>query len=237
MDTGYLQIVDPRLGRYKPTDMEHVEKHPLTKKMAAALPPTPVTVGINWYSAFDTPVQAKDGSWWVKAKDLGTLRGGHCVCMPNTDNDTYGWYKFYDQGNEGACVGFGSSRMMSLLNRARYDARWLWDRAKEVDEWPDTNPGDNQGTSVRAAMDVLRTLGHKKMTGLPNEAYGISANRWATNIDDLLSVLQNQQYKTLGAIPFLNSWGTSYPHKVWVPAETWARLLSEDGEFTMVTDR
>ena len=30
-------------------------------------------------------------------------------------------------GPEGACVGFGCSRMMSLLNRKRYDARWLWD--------------------------------------------------------------------------------------------------------------
>ena len=26
-----------------------------------------------------------------------------------------GWWDFYDQGTEGACVGFGCSRMMSLL--------------------------------------------------------------------------------------------------------------------------
>ena len=70
---------------------------------------------------------------------------------------------FYDQKSQGACVGFGSSWMMSILNRRKYDARWLWDRAKEVDEWTDTNPGDNQGTSVRAAMDVLRKMGHVRV--------------------------------------------------------------------------
>jgi hypothetical protein len=69
----------------------------------------------------------------------------------------------YNQGTEGACVGFGSSWMSSILNRSLYDARWLWDRAKERDEWADTNPGDNNGTSVRAAMDVLRLVGHVKI--------------------------------------------------------------------------
>ena len=70
------------------------------------------------------------------------------------------WREFYNQGQEGACVGFGSSEMMSILNHRRYDARWLWNEAKKIDEWPDTNPGDDNGTSVRAAMDVLRTEGH-----------------------------------------------------------------------------
>ncbi len=50
--------------------------------------------------------------------------------------------------------------MMSLLNRKRYDARWLWDWAKSTDEWPETNPGDDQGTSVRAACEILRSRGH-----------------------------------------------------------------------------
>ena len=50
--------------------------------------------------------------------------------------------------------------MMSLLNRKRYDARWLWDWAKSTDEWPETNPGDDQGTSVRAACEILRARGH-----------------------------------------------------------------------------
>jgi hypothetical protein len=227
-----------KLGRLIPSDFSHVEKYPLRREMIAAINPAPVTVGVNWYSAFDNPVKQSNGQWWVKSKSLGTIRGGHCVCMPHVDKEPYSWYQFYDQGNEGACVGYGSSRMMGLLNRSRYDAPWLWDRAKEVDEWPDTNVGDNNGTSVRAAMDVLRTIGHIQWgKDKPDPKNGIAANRWATNVDDLFSVLQNDTYKKLGAIPFFNSWGKAYPRKVWVPCEIWQRLLDESGEATMVVDK
>ena len=97
--------------------------------------------------------------------------------------------EFYDQQKEGACVGFSSSWMMSILNQRRYDARWLWDRAKEIDEWPDTNPGDGKGTSMRAAMDVLRAQGHCRVyrgSVKPcNAGDGILENRWATNVDGI----------------------------------------------------
>ena len=99
------------------------------------------------------------------------------------------------------------------------------------------NPGDSEGTSVRAAMDVLRAVGHKPQRGIIDLKEGISVNRWATNIDDLFSVLQNEQYQKLGAIPFFNSWGRDYARKVWVPCETWQRLMNEWGEFTMIVDR
>ena len=153
------------LGRRAPTDWRHYEKYPLT---AATTPtaPTPVAIGVNWYEDFDTPVQKGSRSWiGLNSKQLGKVRGGHCVCLEPGDQlngngevvrllqDSQSWWDFYDQGREGACVGFGCSRMMSLLNRKRYDARWLWDWAKSTDEWPETNPGDDQGTSVRAACD------------------------------------------------------------------------------------
>ena len=160
------------LGRRAPSDWRHYEKYPLT---AATTPttPTPVAIGVNWYEDFDTPVQ-KGSRYWIglDAKKLGNVRGGHCVCLEPGDQlngsgtvvrllqDSQSWWDFYDQGREGACVGFGCSRMMSLLNRKRYDARWLWDWAKSTDEWPETNPGDDQGTSVRAACDILRSRGH-----------------------------------------------------------------------------
>lgn len=253
MKTGYKKIHDPRLKRYVPTDWEHVEKHPLTAKALAVMKPQPVIVGVNWYSDFDNPQKESDGKYWVgkNPSKLGYVRGGHCICMPHlVSADTYGWYDFYNQGAEGACVGFGSSRAMSLLNRKRFNARWLWDLAKLNDEWADTMPGDDNGTSVRAAMDVLRAKGHvpwkTSMTNLSwqerdlltaVEGEGISANRWATNIDDLFSVLQNDTYKKLSAIPFLNSWGRDYPHVVWMPCETWDRLMREEGEFTMISDK
>jgi hypothetical protein len=237
------------LGRLIPPNMDHVEKYPLKKSMIAALPAVPVAVGVNWYSLFDNPVKQSNGQWWIKGTNLGYIRGGHCVCMPAIDDEPYSYYTFYDQGSEGACVGFGSSRMMGLLNRKKYNARWLWDLAKTVDYWPDTNPGDDEGTSVSAAMDILRKIGHvswkssmANLTWQQRDALtatageGIAANRWATNIDDLFSVLQNESYKKAGAIPFYNSWGKYYPRKVWVPCEIWQRLLNEEGEATMITD-
>jgi hypothetical protein len=201
--------------------------------------PAPVTAGVNWYSDFDHPIKDKDGKYWIgkNPDNIGSIRGGHCVCIPYlTSRDLTSWYHYYDQGSEGACVGFGSSRMMSLLNRKQFDPWWLWNQAKIVDEWADTNPGDDNGTSVRAAMDILRLKGHVlKRKTTPTAKEGILENRWATKIDDLFTVLQNDTYKNLGALPFLNSWGTYYPRVVWMPCETWDRLMKEDGE-TMVTD-
>lgn len=228
------------LGRRVPKTWEHVEKYPLT---AAQLPvkPQPVTVGINWYDDFDNPVK-KGYRYWIglNSKSLGRIRGGHCVCMPHLASaDNYSWYKYYDQGEEGACVGFGSSRMMSLLNREMYNAWWLWDRSKEVDGFPETNPGDNEGTTVSAAMDILRKMGHMTKRGkVPLLENGILVNRWATQVDQAFRVLQNEEYERLAAIPILNSWGKDdYPHIVWMPCDTWQRLMNEDGEFTMITDR
>lgn len=233
------------LGRRTPQDWNHVDKWPLT---AAALPakPVPVTIGVNWYSNFDEPYKDRRGRWWIgTGGDLGRVRGGHCVCLEpgdpsvgvkEQDRDT--WWKFYDQGREGACVGFGSSRMMTLLNRERYNARWLWNRAKSVDQWPDTNPGDDNGTSVRAAMDILRSEGHVPIkAGGPDPAKGISANRWATKVDQVLAALMSPATERYGAVRVLNSWGTDYPQRVWMPLETLQRLLDEDGEATVVTDR
>lgn len=113
------------------------------------------------------------------------------------------FHSTWDQGREGACVGFGTSMMLSIINEAearrnltlpythKYDPRWLWNRAKEIDEWPDTNPGDENGTSVRAACDVLRTQGHVRIlsgkTQPVNLKEGIASNRWATTVDAMRS--------------------------------------------------
>ena len=238
------------LGRRTPTDFDHVEKYPLTAPTVPAMP-VPVTIGVSWYTNFDNPEKDNRGRWWIgRDKNLGSIRGGHCVCLEPGDPSTPGaseqdinsWHGFYNQGAEGACVGFGSSRMMSLLNRKRYDARWLWNLAQEIDEWPDTNPGDDNGTSVRAAMDVLRTRGHVvwkpgQVQGYPLQAEGISANRWARSVDEVLDALKSPASERMGAVRLLNSWGTGWPHRVWLPFSTLQRLLDEEGEATVITDR
>jgi len=234
-------MIERPLGRREPSNWVHTARYPLT---AATVPttPVPVVLGVNWYSNFDRPVMGNDGRWWIGRGDLGHVRGGHAVCLqPQSLRDSKAWWTYYDQGAEGACVGFAASRAMTLLNRKRLDARWLWNRAKEIDEWSETNPGDDNGTSVRAAMDVLRRVGHVPIhrgAARPvDPAEGISENRWAQSVDEVLACLQSPICETLEGVPVRNSWGPDYPWLVWLPLHTLDRLIREDGEATMMTDR
>ena len=112
------------------------------------------------------------------------------------------WWKQHDQGNEGACVGFGSSAMMSITNHYqrlrqgqdvtyRYDARFLYTEAQAVDEWAETPP--EEGTSVRASCQILHQSGHKRVqngvVGPQLLAHGISAYRWAETIDEMRAAI------------------------------------------------
>lgn len=244
------------LGRIVSPDWEHVDRFPLTAAAIEAITvPTPVVIGVNWYTAFDSPVKDSSGHYWIgrDPKQLGSVRGGHCVCLkPRGVTDLIAWWDFYDQFHEGACVGFGATRCMSLINRKRYFARWLWDRAKDVDGFSDTNPGDDNGTTVRAALDVLRERGHvpwkasyASMDDQPADSFprsglspvlgeGISANRWIRSMDDMLAVLG---YSGLDYCDVINSWGRSFPHLTRIPVATLERLWREDGEFGVPTDR
>jgi hypothetical protein len=245
-----------RFGRYVPDDWRHVDNYPLTALLAPERPVcTPVVIGVNWYAEMDQRVvDERSGETFIArsgAESLTRIRGGHCVCLePGGEPDTAAEHEFYDQGAEGACVGFGWSRCMTLLNGGRYAARWLWDRSKERDEWPQTNPGDDQGTSVRAAAEVLISAGHVQwddaLTGHDHVAratyradadQGISAYRWARSVDEVHAVLDNTRADELGAVPILNSWGPEYPHRVWLPDDVFARLIEEDGEVAVPTDR
>jgi hypothetical protein len=198
-------------------------------------------LGINWWSSFDFPLRedrAFGGPvYWIgRGGDWGRVRGGHAICAkPRFLTDSTPWWDFYDQGQEGACVGFAASRMMSLLNRARYDARWLYREAQRIDEWP----GESyEGTSVRAGLDVLRERGHRRVfrgASRPEDVgAGVSANRWARSVDDVLACLGDPN---AGFVILLNSWGRSFPHYVRLPVEALDRLLREDGEATVIVDR
>jgi len=215
---------DPRLSRLVPDDWQHVEKYPLSAVSSTVPKKVPVVLGINWYTEMDHPKKdAKSGDYFlVGAKKLTKIRGGHCVCLePGGQPDKDAWWKFYDQGAEGACVGFGWSRCMTILNGGEhYAARWLWDRAKETDEWPETEPGDDARATCTAARSD-----------------GIVRYRWATSVDQVHLMLQNGKANRLGAVPVLNSWGTNYPHRVWMPDDVLARLIKEDGEVAIPTDR
>lgn len=236
-----MSVYENALGMLPPSDDEHRVKYPLTAETAPETP-TPAVIGINWHRAFDAPEQIRDGkrTIWIVAKDgnLGSVRGGHCTMLPVVGfRDTPGWYNWYDQGSEGACVGFGVARMLTHLNRKRYDAFDLYHRAQKIDEWP----GEAySGTSVRACLDVARDEGprwvYRGTTRAPSLAEGISTNRWATDMTDLLTVLGRDVSASL--VPFLNSWNGRYPHVTHMPTDVLARLLfDEGGDAGIPTDR
>jgi hypothetical protein len=247
----------PRLARFIPDDWRHVEKYPLRALPEEKRPrKVPVVIGVNWYSEFDAPeLDGASGEHFVAkggASALTRIRGGHCVCLePGESDDTEARWEFYDQGAEGACVGFGWSRCMTMLNEGnRYTARWLWDRAKETDEWSETNPGDDNGTSVRAAAEMLISAGHvvwqddhadddasERATYAADVGEGLKAFRWAESVDEVHAVLDNPRADELGAVPFLNSWGRDYPRRVWMPDEVLAVLMKQEGEVAVPTDR
>lgn len=236
-----MSVYENALGMLPPSDEEHRVKYPLTAATAPTTP-TPAVIGIQWHRAFDAPEQIRDGkrTIWIVAKDgnLGSVRGGHCVMLPCAGfRDTPGWAQFYDQGSEGACVGFGVARMLTHLNRKRYDAFDIYHRAQKIDEWA----GEAySGTSVRAGLDVVRDEGprwvYRGTTRAPNLAEGIAVNRWATDMTDLLTVLGWDQSASL--VPFLNSWNGRYPQVTYMPVDVLNDLLFvRGGDAAVVTDR
>jgi len=87
-------------------------------------------------------------------------------------------------------------------------------------------------------MDILRDRGHVRSGGSAVlQGDGIAANRWATRVDEVMGALQSPANERMGAVRILNSWGATWPHRVWMPYETLQRLLDEEGEATVVTDR
>lgn len=243
---GGFRSEDPKLDRLPPPDWEHVSKYPLAAAPIRDIS-LPGVFGINWYRNFGSPV--KDGKrYWIGRGDLGPLDGGHAIAgLPRLWYEPLSWWLFYDQGREGACVGFAVSRMMSLYNRKRYDARWLYHEAQKVDPWEggmyEGASPQYEGSAVRAGFDVLRDQGHRSIrmkAGVPiaaaiNPGDGVITNRWATGWEEVRRVLGVPE--KLGGVPLLNSWGTSYPRVVWLTDEAGERVMKEDGEFGIVTDR
>jgi hypothetical protein len=253
------------LGCIIPKDKPHVLASPLSATPGGAPTDVPVVVGFNWYTSFDTPKEI-DGSFHLpdvsRGEDLGTIRGGHCFCfepMGAVKLDRVAAQVFYNQGQEGACVGFGNSRAITIHKAMQaegtggeeefFDAFWLYDEARRLEG---TYPS-GEGSTVHSGAQVLLTKGHRQQLGLevctrqPDTSYnydapvtpldGIKAIRWATTLDEVLAALGRPGAQ---AIPFENSWGTAYPSAetsvVWMPISTFAQLLAEGGEAGVYTE-
>lgn len=221
------------LGWRPPADRSHEKTYALTTAMPYAA--CPVVAGVPWYTAFDTPVKGSDGWWWIGTNaDWGSVRGGHAICLrPPSLTDLVSAWDHYNQGQEGACVGFACSRAASLMNRRLYDGFSLYRVAQTRDPWP----GEAySGTSVNAGLNTLRIDGawrvRKGVVSGPHSEDRIVSFLWARTSNDVVLALQTVE-------PFvrvLNSWGRGYPREVRLPVPALARLLREGGEFGVPTD-
>lgn len=138
-----------------------------------------------------------------------------------------GWLASHDQGREGSCVGHAVALERAITNRAqlvgqgirrtvRYDPLDVWNEAKRVDEWDYTNPGDNNGTSVRAAYQVAAELGLAPVRSMRLEGgqprpvgakprdplAGVAAYRWATTVDEVRTAIANALPVAIGVAWF-----------------------------------
>lgn len=241
------------LGLIKPPDQAHIEKYPLKALAGTGPVDVPVTLGVNWYDTFDEPrelASSSEGTSWhlpdvEKGESLGSIRGGHSFClepMGAVKLNKESLRTFYNQGVEGACVGFGHARAQSIMRGYRlFDAFWLYDEARKTEG---TFP-NGEGSTCRAAMKVLQTIGLREQKGQTvctrdvgdgpvDPKLGISVFRWATTADEVLTALARPKAQ---AVPFTNNWGDGYPLTVWMPVATLDRLLKEEGEADIVTDR
>lgn len=242
------------LGRVAAPNDDHVRLYGLRTAEEDFVPtlPTPVVAGTDWWTNFDDPVWDKHHNIWrIGSGPLGHVRGGHCYCHPTRyANDLVSWWARYDQGREGACVGFGASRAQSERNRVFLDAFWLYNEAKKIDPWA----GENyDGTDVNSAMKILARVGHKRIwngvSGDPNPKYGIGVYRWAKTPEDIAACIGDQRIRTLNAFPVENSWGRDgkrvgdrwdglgYPHIVWLDADVVPLLIASSGEYAVSVDR
>jgi hypothetical protein len=114
---------------------------------------------------------------------LWTKEYSQCTMTQAPEIVTKKWddYAFLDQGNEGACVGFGTSGELAALPEAVPNvdnnfAFGLYNEAKTVDEWPGE---DYEGTSVLAGAKVAKSRGY------------YSSYLWADNELDMARTVSN----------------------------------------------
>lgn len=91
---------------------------------------------------------------------------------------TYTWKRtiWLDQGQEGACTGFGLSHVLGTTPKRRQGvdqafAERMYQEAKRCDEWPGE---DYEGSSVLGAMTAAKKDGY------------ISGYSWATTMEELI---------------------------------------------------
>jgi hypothetical protein len=233
------------LGRKEATDAKHLQRFSLT---ADTMPekPTPVVLGTAWYRAFFTPWRDSDGVFWLvkpgsKPADWGPIDGGHAYCL-NPIGLPYArrWQAWYDQ-ERNDCTAYAACIMQSLNNRLTYFAPPVYDHTLTIDEWAGQA---DEGTSVRATMETLRTLGlwEKDQSG-PFPKHGIEVYRWCRSVEQIAWCLdpisQGKRVLGRGYAIMRQSWGpNAFPYATRVDLDVMHEITFRQwGDATLVTDR
>lgn len=92
---------------------------------------------------------------------------------------------FYNQGQEGACVGFSQCIQISVYDQSRegFDGFELYHAAQKIDGMPIPH----EGSTVRAGFEITKTRGPKEV--MPNrmidQSDEVTAYFWCTSMDDV----------------------------------------------------
>ncbi len=93
-----------------------------------------------------------------------------------------------DQGGTSECVAYSTKKFLlasPVINKVTFTENWLYKEAQKLDAWPGE---DYDGTSVRAAMKVLKREGY------------ISQYNWAFSVDPVIQHVLNNGPVVLGTV-------------------------------------
>jgi hypothetical protein len=161
---------------------------------------------------------------WARLREAVPPMGSVEVTFPWNDD----WIAPQDQGNIGACVGYGCSWMKSYYDKQLFNAYWLYKRAQAIDGDPGTK-GDNDGAYIWAAGDVLRKEGHALYkTTTPSMDYKILSYYWAKSIDEIRTAAASGYPPTFG-IPWFSNFNKPWPKastgELWIGEGAWGNIL------------
>lgn len=201
------------------------------------------------------------------SRSLGFLISDHFHLGVEAGNRNWRRGAWLDQGQEGACTGFGAAHVLAATPKARPDmndamARSLYKEAQRNDEWP----GENyEGSSVLGAMQALKARNwiteYYWAKSLDEIKHGVSlfgpmeigvnwySGMWKPDDNGVLHVsgtIVGGHALCVGGIDFKkglfrldNSWGKNWGinGSAWISFEDMDRLRSEDGEFALPRKR
>jgi C1A family cysteine protease len=169
--------------------------------------------------------------WGVEnAVEAGILSAAPLEIPSSVDLREDDWWEIADQKDHGACVGFATADILwwHLVKKGIFPQdkdRWLsrrfvWMAAKEMDEFTNypTSFLEEPGTSLKAALDIIRKYGCVAETDLPFTPEKMS------------HLSQNSFYALASRLKITNYFTLRRPSDSWqVVAEKWQNWLATQG--------